>query len=163
MHIIKALLYLAPCVLSVAASAKTIYSGEFDYKKFEPSSAYFAGRTPAEIAKLCKTGEHAGTMDISECAHRDYESANINLENRLKTLRSEIEDDDKSLQAETEPLALPYFLKSQDAWAQYRESYCYYETYALGEASIRYINFWNCMSRITKSRLEELTKPNADE
>ena len=43
MHIIKALLYLAPCVLSVAASAKTIYSGEFDYKKFEPSSAYFAG------------------------------------------------------------------------------------------------------------------------
>ena len=102
-------------------------------------------------------------MDISECAHRDYESANINLENRLKTLRSEIEDDDKSLQAETEPLALPYFLKSQDAWAQYRESYCYYETYALGEASIRYINFWNCMSRITRSRLEELTKPNTDE
>lgn len=163
MHNIKMFLCLIPCVLSVAASAKTIYSGEFDYTKFEPSSIYFTGRTPAEISRLCKTGEHAGTMDISECAHRDYESANRDLQNKLKALRPEIEQNDKSLKADGEPLALPYFVKSQEAWAQYRESDCYYETYMLGEASMRYITFWDCMTRITKSRLDELTGSGADD
>jgi uncharacterized protein YecT (DUF1311 family) len=160
MHIIKSALCLAPCVLSVAVSAKTIYSGEFDYRKFEPSSVYFTGRTPAEISELCRTGEDAGTMDMSECAHRDYENANRDLQNKLKVLRSEVDENDKSLKASGEPLALPYFVKSQAAWAQYRESDCYSETYMLGEASMRYIKFWDCMTRITKSRLDELTKAN---
>lgn len=163
MHIIKKLVGLAPCVLSVAASAKTIYSGEFDYRKFESSAVYFAGRTPAEISGLCKTGKHASTMDISECAHRDYESANRDLENKLKALRSEIKENDKALKEDGEPLALPYFVKSQEVWAKYRESDCYYETYMLGEASIRYITFWDCMTRITKSRLDELTRSGADD
>jgi uncharacterized protein YecT (DUF1311 family) len=163
MHIIKTFLCLVIGVLAVTASAKTIYSGEFDYRKFEPSSAYFSGRTPADIVKLCKTGEHAGTMDMSQCVHSDYEIANRNLEIRLKTLRSGIEADDKSLQADGEPLALPYFVKSQDAWVQYRDNYCYYDTYALDEASMRYMNFWDCMTRMTKKRLSELRKPETDD
>ncbi|CAG4913181.1 lysozyme inhibitor LprI family protein [Paraburkholderia gardini] len=163
MHNIKKIISLFPCVLSIAASAKTIYSGEFDYRKFEPSSMYFSGFTSSEISKLCEIGEHAGTMDISECAHRNYERANRNLEKKLKALRSEIVENDKSLKADGEPLALPYFVKSQEIWAQYRESGCYYETYMLGEASMRYITFWDCMTRITKSRLDELTRSGADD
>lgn len=163
MHIIKTLLLVAPCVLSVGASAKTIYSGEFDYRKVEPSSVYFSGRTRAEISKWCKTGEHASTEDLGQCSHMEYENADRDLTKRLKLVRAAIAENDKSLKADGEPLALPYFDKSQDAWAKYREGDCYSETYMLGEASMRYINFWDCMTRITKNRFNDLTRSNQDE
>ncbi|QYD69149.1 DUF1311 domain-containing protein [Paraburkholderia edwinii] len=147
---------VALTAVPIFASAKTIYSGEFDYHSFKPAEAYFAGRSASEVARMCETGEHASNEDLAQCSHLKFEQVRHELSRNLQAARSEIERNDKSLKAEGEPLALPYFVKSQNDWMQYRDSECYTETYMMGEAAERYIFFWECMTSITKNRVREV-------
>ncbi|TKC91154.1 DUF1311 domain-containing protein [Trinickia terrae] len=143
--------------VSGSACAATAYSGEFDYMQFQPSATYFSGHTDTEIAHLCKTGEHASNEDLTQCSHREFERVSAQLARKLKAVQSQIERNDKALKDNhAEPLAMPYFAKSDAAWVQYRDSQCYAETYMLGEASERYINFWQCMTSVTRTRIREL-------
>ncbi|MGF6698627.1 uncharacterized protein YecT (DUF1311 family) [Paraburkholderia sp. MM5496-R1] len=135
---------------------KTIYSVRFDYKKATPSSVYFTGKSREEIDRLCKTGEHASTADIAACSQRNFEQISAQLNSTIKPLETELRKGDVDLKADNNPVALPYFEKGQRAWVQYRDNQCYAETYSLGEASMRYMTFWDCMARITKGRISDL-------
>lgn len=143
-------------LLPIISSAKTVYSGEFDYRDFKSPEASFSGRTQAGVAHMCNTGEHASNDDLAQCSHLKFNNASSQLEKRLKTIRSKSEKNDKSLKADGEPLSSPYFEKAQVAWTTYRDNECYSETYSMGEAAERYIFFWECMANITKSRVKEL-------
>lgn len=141
---------------SAAAFGKTIYSVPFDYTKATPSSVYFSGKSRVEIDHLCKTGEHASTADIAACSQRDFESAVAQLNSTIKSTEAGLKTNDVDLKIADNPVALPYFTKAQRAWQEYRDNQCYSETYSLGEASMRYMTFWDCMTRITKERISDL-------
>ncbi|MGF6920948.1 lysozyme inhibitor LprI family protein [Paraburkholderia sp. 40] len=149
-------LILALTIAPIIAPAKTVYSGKFDYHYFKSPDQYFSGHSAADVAHMCDTGEHASNDDLAQCSHRKFDHAARALDKILRSAKSKIGGNDSSLKAEGEPLALPYFLKSQDAWAQYRDNECYTETYMMGEAAERYIFFWECMANITRDRVKEL-------
>ncbi|MGF6371232.1 lysozyme inhibitor LprI family protein [Paraburkholderia sp. 32] len=142
--------------LDSTALSKTIYSVQFDYKKAAPSSVYFSGKLREEIDRLCKTGEHAATADIAACSHRNFEQIYAELNSTIKSLETELRKGDVDLKVDNNPVALPYFEKGQRAWVEYRDNQCYAESYSLGEASVRYMTFWDCMARITKGRISDL-------
>ncbi|CAG9265120.1 hypothetical protein PUN4_50005 [Paraburkholderia unamae] len=71
-------------------------------------------------------------------------------------MREKLLRGDKSLMADGDPSASPYFGKAQSAWVEYRDNECYSETYAMGGAAERYIFFWECMANITESRTKEI-------
>jgi uncharacterized protein YecT (DUF1311 family) len=105
---------------------------------------------------MCETGDHASNEDLAQCSHLKFERVSHELSQALQSARSEVERNDKSLKAEGELLALPYFLTSQNDWMQYRDNECYTETYMTSEAAERYIFFWECMTSITKNRVKEV-------
>ncbi|WP_322045673.1 lysozyme inhibitor LprI family protein [Paraburkholderia sp. J67] len=153
-------LALAPLLLAVslATSAETRWSGTFDYQKFQPSAEYFQGRTAAQVDHLCKTGEHAGTEDMEECGHRDFERATRKLNKIIASITAGIKKNDIELARDNQPEALPYFLKAETAWRQYRDNTCYSGAYEIGEASLKYIDFWHCMATMTQDHAKELTR-----
>ncbi|MFM0502507.1 lysozyme inhibitor LprI family protein [Paraburkholderia caffeinilytica] len=142
--------------------AETIYGATFDYKKALPSTVYFAGKTHEQIVSHCKSNTLGG-MDLAACAHFEFEITVDALNRKVLMVEREIEKNDKNLLDEDEPLALPYFKNAQIHWELYRDNFCYAEVYEAGPASLRFIEFWNCMTRITKNRLDEMAKSNADE
>ncbi|WP_321945494.1 MULTISPECIES: lysozyme inhibitor LprI family protein [unclassified Paraburkholderia] len=146
----------ALAILPIFASAKTVYSGEFDYHYFKSPEAYFSGRSAAEVAHMCDSGEHASNEDLGQCSHLKFNKSSNQLDKRLKTVRLMNEKGDKSLKTTGDPAASPYFEKAQNAWYTYRDNECYSETYAMGEAAEREIFFWECMANITNSRVKEL-------
>lgn len=105
---------------------------------------------------MCDAGDHASNDDLAQCSHLKFERVNHELDRKLQLARAALEHSDKSLKAEGEPLASPYFVKSQSAWVQYRDNECYTETYMMGEAAERYIFFWKCMINITQKRVKEV-------
>lgn len=138
-------------LLAIAAPtpAKTRYSGAFDYHDFEPSTVYFHDHTRAEIDHLCNTGDGASTEDMEACEHREFERAVSTLNRKLATLTDQIKkDDNEYAKPDDEPVALPSFLKSQAAWEQYRDNYCYSYVYDMGPGSAKYIYFFGCMTGI---------------
>lgn len=149
-------------IISHSASAETIYGQTFDYKKARPASVYFTGKTREQIELYCKN-DTLGGIDLAACAHFEFEVTIDALDKRVLMVTQKMEKNDESLRSEGEPQALPYFKKAQAHWKIYRDSNCYAEAYESGPASLRFIEFWNCMSRITKNRLNELTKANTDE
>lgn len=157
---------LALTLLSLAlvtpTFSKTRYSGEFDYRSFQPSAEYFAGHTRAEVDAMCKTGKHAGTADTEQCQHRDFERATEALDQVVAALSVEYRKIDADLTVEGEPTAFPYFLKAEAAWVKYRDNSCYSAVYEGGEASIKYIDFWYCMTTRTKDRTKELRRRSAE-
>jgi uncharacterized protein YecT (DUF1311 family) len=160
MRRIKIIILLLCFALSGGALSGTRYSGEFDYRNFKPSTKFFSGRTASEIAHLCATSEHASTEDLEQCSHMKFERADKKLREELATIASQLKKADLEAKSEDEPQALPYFSRSQTAWVNYRDNYCYGYVYALGPASTRYINFWECMAATTGSRVEQLAHFN---
>ncbi|RFU47639.1 lysozyme inhibitor LprI family protein [Paraburkholderia sp. DHOC27] len=148
-------LYLL-ALLPVFSIAKTVYSGEFDYHYFKSPEAYFSGRTAAEVARMCNSGEHASNDDLAQCSHLKFNKTSRRLESNLKAVRMKNASVDKSLRASGNPQASPFFEKAQSAWEAYRDNECYSETYAMGGAAEREIFFWECMASITDSRVKEL-------
>lgn len=158
---INALLVLLLAV-NFAYASPSIYGAEFDYKKAKPASQFFSGKTPKQIASYCEN-EKLGTRDLSACAQFRYETALDVLNKRVSSVERALEDNDKRNGAFGEPAALPFFKKSQANWERYRDNNCYSDVYSVGQASLRFVDFWDCMARITKNRIDELTKPNDDE
>ncbi|CAB3807475.1 lysozyme inhibitor LprI family protein [Paraburkholderia caffeinilytica] len=156
------IIFLLLSTISHSASAETIYGRTFDYKKAKPASVYFTGKTREQIELYCKN-DRLGGFDLAACAHFEFEIAIDSLNKRVSIATREIEKNDKALRSEGEPEALPYFRKAQAHWEIYRDSYCYAEVYETGPASSRFIEFWDCMTRITRNRLHELAKANTDE
>ena len=142
-------------LLPVAAFGKTVYSGEFDYHYFESPQVYFKGRTAAELARLCDGRDNATNDDLAQCSHQKFVRLNSELNGRLKAMREKLANRDKSLTADGEPKAMPYFEKAQSSWAGYRDNECYSETYVMGEAAERDIFFWECMAGITVEEVME--------
>ncbi|MGF6789454.1 lysozyme inhibitor LprI family protein [Paraburkholderia sp. 35.1] len=152
---IAILLFLAS---SPAYSSSSIYGSAFDYTKATPTSQYFAGKTEEQIQRFCKNDALA-TMDVSACAQHDFERVAQTLEKKVSAIERIMADGDKELRTRGEPEALPYFRRGQENWKLYRDNECYADVYEVGQASLRFVEFWDCMTRITRNRLDELTKP----
>jgi uncharacterized protein YecT (DUF1311 family) len=144
-------------ILPKIVLAESIYGSAFDYKKATPVNQYFSGKTAREIASYCKK-DALSTMDISSCAQFEFENSNKALTQKIAEVTKELKSNDQSLRAAGEPEALPYFEKAQTHWEIYRENECYSDVYEVGQASSRFADFWDCMTAITKSRLNELKK-----
>ncbi len=95
-------------------------------------------------------------MDASECAHFYFERARSELGEEVRKITKNLGGSDKSLKVDGEPQALPYFTKAQSHWTAYRDNECYSESYSLGQASMRYIVFWQCMRGLTQERINNL-------
>ncbi|CAE6881524.1 lysozyme inhibitor LprI family protein [Paraburkholderia domus] len=149
-------------VANAAYASSSIYGSEFDYKKAKPASTYFSGKNRQHVASFCKK-EMLGTMDLSACAQFRYELAIEALNKRIQVVEKILEADDKDNGTYGEPAALPFFRKAQANWELYRDNNCYSDVYSVGQASLRFIDFWDCMTRITKQRLDELTNPSQDD
>src|SRR5579864_5318265 len=147
----------AMLIFASSVFAQSIYSGTFDYTKAEPATKYFSGKSLSDIDSYCKT-DSLPTEEAWQCSHFHFEHANAALNRQVAVVAAELKKNDRELKADGYPLALPYFNKAQQDWQSFRDSECYSDTYSLGQASMRYMVFWDCMTRITKSRLDELTK-----
>jgi uncharacterized protein YecT (DUF1311 family) len=143
---------------SIANSA-SIYGTTFDYRKAEPAISQFPGKTSQQIAEHCKS-ENLGTMELTTCAQFKFELAKTTLAKTVEATEKEIEKSDVELRKNHNPIALPYFKQAQSHWQSYRDNQCYANVYEIGQASIRFIDFWTCMEGITKTRIDELTKPD---
>ncbi|WP_322045669.1 lysozyme inhibitor LprI family protein [Paraburkholderia sp. J67] len=141
------------------ANSASIYGTTFDYRKAEPASSQYPGKTPQQIAEHCKS-ENLGTMELSTCAQFKFESAKAMLAKTIEATERDIEKNDVELRKNHNPIALPYFKQAQRNWQSYRDNQCYANVYEIGQASIRFIDFWACMEAITKARIGELTKPD---
>lgn len=141
---------------------QSIYSGTFNYTKAEPAEKFFSGKSPSDIKSYCKT-DSLPTEEAWQCSHFQFEQASIALNRQVTVIAAQLKKNDRALKADSYPLALPYFNKAQRHWQLFRDNECYSDTYSLGQASMRDMVFWDCMTRITKRRLDELTKPNTDE
>jgi uncharacterized protein YecT (DUF1311 family) len=139
--------------LAANASAQTF----FDYKKVTSSQEYFSGKTQAEIAQTCAAGL-GGSMEISFCAKKDFENASSEMQQTLSKRVQVMKANDRSLQSEGFPLALPLFLRSQTLWEQHRDAECYATYRSLGAASGRYAEFWDCMTELTRMRMDYLAQ-----
>ncbi|WNC92455.1 lysozyme inhibitor LprI family protein [Paraburkholderia sp. FT54] len=145
-----------------ACPSASIYGSAFDYKKAQPASVYFTGQNPAEIERHCKN-EYLGTMDLSACAQFRYEGIINTLNKKVAEIETVTKDYDREHRSNGEPKALPFFKKAQANWQLYRDNNCYSEVYQVGQASLHFVYFWDCMTRMTKNRLDELTKPDVDD
>ncbi|NVH73498.1 DUF1311 domain-containing protein [Paraburkholderia sp. JPY432] len=154
--------FLLLCMSQATYCSQSIYGSEFDYKKAKPTSDYFYGKSRKEIELYCKR-EMLGTSDLSACAQFRYERIMDAFDKRVSEVEKILEEDDKANGAYGQPAALPYFKKAQANWLLYRENDCYSNVYSVGQASLRFVDFWDCMTGITKHRLDELTKPNSDD
>lgn len=154
MRAISLLLLLFSSVHGAYASG-SIYGSTFDYTKVRPASVYFGGKSPVEIQSYCKN-ENLGTLDLSACAQFDYEMIIGRLNGKVAEIEKITKHDDLDHRANGEPEALPFFEKSQVSWLSYRDNACYSEAYQAGQASLHFVYFWDCMTRITKNRLREL-------
>ncbi|MDE2430497.1 MAG: DUF1311 domain-containing protein [Burkholderiales bacterium] len=153
---------LALCsIINAAHASSSIYGSIFDYRKAKPTSEYFPGKTTKQIILYCKN-ERLDTMDLAACAQSRYEAATIQLDQKFVEIEDITRLNDRKLLTDNEPEALPYFQKAQSNWRLYRDNECYAEAYQSGTATLRYIDFWDCMTRITKNRLNELTTHNID-
>jgi uncharacterized protein YecT (DUF1311 family) len=151
------------CVVATSAySSDSIYGSAFDYRNARPASVYFGGKTQTQIKAFCDKDASA-TMDLSACAQFRFEIASRKLGKRVAQIENIMTIGDKDHQADDEPTALPYFKKAQANWQLYRDNQCYASVYEVGQASLRFVDFWDCMTRTTKARLDDLTKPNAGE
>lgn len=148
--------------LQGAYASESIYGSEFDYTKAKPARENFPGKSYAQIEAYCKN-DSLGTMELSACAQFRYEGMVKILDKKVTEIEKVTKDYDREGRANGEPEALPFFEKAQASWQVYRDNECYSNVYAVGQASLRFVDFWDCMTRITKSRLDELTKPNTDE
>jgi uncharacterized protein YecT (DUF1311 family) len=138
------------------ADKSSIYSGIFDYHKFVSSDEYFSDRSKQEIDEFCKKLPQASQSDMDQCVHRDFEASERELKESLARVTTTIRKGDIELKTYGEPAALSWFIKSQDAWVQYRDNYCYSHTYIDGGGSGRYSFFWDCMTKITKDHIQQL-------
>ncbi|MFT4063947.1 lysozyme inhibitor LprI family protein [Paraburkholderia sp.] len=149
-------------IANAAHASSSIYGSAFDYKKATPTRVHFPGKTREQIAEYCKQ-EMLGTMELSACAQFRYEIAIDSLNERISEVEKILQADDRENGEYEEPAALPFFIESQKNWELYRDNDCYSDTYSVGQASLRFVYFWDCMTRITKNRLDELTKPDTDD
>jgi uncharacterized protein YecT (DUF1311 family) len=156
------LLLLLFFATQAACASESIYGSEFDYTKAKPASANFPGKTDGEIEAYCSK-DSLGNMELSACTQFKFERTRDMLNKKLLEIEASISSGDKEHRVNGEPEALPFFKKSQANWQLYRDNECYSNVYEVGQASLRFVDFWACMTRITKSRFDELTKPNADE
>ncbi len=95
---------------------------------------------------------------MEECGHRDFERATRKLNKIIASITAGIKKNDIELARDNQPEALPYFLKAETAWRQYRDNTCYSGAYEIGEASLKYIDFWHCMATMTQDHAKELTR-----
>ncbi|QXE07189.1 DUF1311 domain-containing protein [Paraburkholderia sprentiae WSM5005] len=58
--------------------------------------------------------------------------------------------------------ALPYFEADQQHWQAFRNNERYADMHSPCQASMRYMTFRDCMTRITNNRLDHLPMPDAD-
>jgi uncharacterized protein YecT (DUF1311 family) len=136
--------------------SSSIYGSAFDYKKAKPTSVYFSGKSHEEVESYCKR-EGLGTMDLSACAQFKYECVIKVLDKRVAEIESVMKFYDRKHHTNDEPEALPFFKKAQENWVLYRDNQCYADTYEPGQASLHFVYFWDCMTRITENRLKELS------
>lgn len=154
-------------VLALATSAvsgEPGRSGAFDYKKAHSSRSFFAPKSDAEITLYCKQND-LPTIEIWQCSHFAFEQVDANLRKRIAYLSAQRRKSDSELRRDGDdsPAALPWFERANRSWVEFRANECYYDTYSLGQASMRYMVFWDCMTRITKNRLAELNRTDSDE
>ncbi|MEX3810894.1 lysozyme inhibitor LprI family protein [Paraburkholderia sp. BR13439] len=146
---------IAAFAFSSMVHGRTIYSESFDYKKFPALSIYFEGKSLKEIDQFCKSGQNASADDAAACGQWDFEHLNSTLNATYAKVLNSIKKSDKELAEYHAPLAAPDFVGAQESWFKYRDRYCYSYVYALGEASGRYIYFWDCMKEITEDRIKQ--------
>lgn len=103
------------------------------------------------------------TIDLSVCAQFRYEESIAILDRELAKIKIVTRDSDRERKVNVEPEALPFLESAQRSWVMYRDNECYSETYQAGQASLYFVYFWDCMNRITKARLKELTSPDGEE
>ncbi|NML30217.1 lysozyme inhibitor LprI family protein [Paraburkholderia antibiotica] len=156
--ILAATWIIAASSFTSSAHGKTIYSVTFDYRAIPSSSIYFTGKTPQQIDRLCKTGEHASNADLAACEQRDFERLSQDLNSTYSKILGKVKEADEESKESGDPLAGPDFIGAQDNWVKYRDNYCYAYVYAIGEASARYIDFWGCMKELTLDRTRQLEK-----
>lgn len=149
-------------IANVAYASSSIYGSAFDYMKAAPASVYFSGKDREQIESYCQK-EILGTIDLGACAQFRYELVRAALNKRILEVEKILEVDDKENGLNDEPSALPFFKKSQVNWELYRDNNCYSDAYSVGQASLRFVDFWDCMARITRRRLDDLTQADADE
>jgi uncharacterized protein YecT (DUF1311 family) len=101
--------------------------------------------------------ESIGTMALSSCAQFDYERAIYRLNRRIDVIEKVLQVSDFEHEEHGEPAALPYLGSSQMHWELYRDNNCYFDIYSIGQASLHFVYFWDCMTRVTQARLDEPT------
>ncbi|MBB5509952.1 lysozyme inhibitor LprI family protein [Paraburkholderia atlantica] len=149
---------IAALSFSSTVHGTTIYSVPFDYKKFRVPSIYFEGKSPKEIDQFCKSGQNASADDAAACGQWDFEHLNSTLNATYTKILNSIKKSDEESAEYNDPLAAPDFVGAQESWSKYRDRYCCSYVYALGEASGRYVYFWDCMKEITQDRIKQLEK-----
>lgn len=154
---------LAIALITGSAHASTsIYGAEFDYRKARPAVDSFPGESRSRVDSYCKK-KVLSTIDLSVCAQFRYEESIAILDRELAKIKIATRDSDRERKVNVEPEALPFLESAQRSWVMYRDNECYSETYQAGQASLHFVYFWDCMNRITKARLKELTSPDGEE
>lgn len=147
---------------NAAYSSSSIYGSSFDYRKAGPARTYFSGKNREQVAAYCKK-EMLGTMDLAACSQFRYEVTVEALNKQILEVEKLLRADDEYNRSYDQPSSLPFFKKSQSSWEIYRDNNCYTDVYSVGQASLHFVYFWDCMDRITENRLKELSSGKGDE
>jgi uncharacterized protein YecT (DUF1311 family) len=123
-----------------------------------------AAAVQAGLIPDCKKGPHATQAKLNECGHESYLRADRALNLQWGKTIAAARRLDRHTSGFEKP-ALDHLLLGQRAWLTYRLETCTWVR--AGGGSIAPLNFWNCMTDMTKGRTEELKQlaldPNSGE
>jgi len=110
--------------------------------------------------------ENAMTQaDMNECAFRDHQAANAELNAQWQQTSSVMKSRDENFESEYDTRS-GYFdtlLEAQRAWLGYRDAHCRSEGYFARGGSLEPLLVTSCMTHLTRLRtaeLEELVENN---
>lgn len=125
-------------------------------KRFALCLAMLAALAPAPVTgvaalqqqkqKQKPSCDEAGTQfEMNQCAHREYLSADAELNKVYKQLVSELDGEE-----------LAKLKVAEAAWLKYRDAHCEYESFFNRGGTIRPMIHSFCLARVTGARTEEL-------
>lgn len=94
-------------------------------------------------------------MAMTQCAQKDWQATDANLNNAYKAAQVAMAEIDASL-PEAEKGAAVSLRDGQRAWIQYRDAACATEGYLSHGGSIEPMVVAYCLARVTKTRAEEI-------
>lgn len=154
MRNISFFMYFMSCMFAFAGNDIPSYKGR------QSSDLFFKGKTEEQILDDCVNNQ--STLVVNFCEKRKFEMASRKLKVLFSIQLKATKKNDISLRGNGLPAASAYFISSQISWLKYRDDTCVFEYLYSGSGTIRGVEYFSCLLKMTNRRIEELSDESSE-